>query len=272
VAYSNCDEVELFNDYGHRSLGRRRRQGIGTHFEWDDVEITTDVLYAEGYVGGKRVATDSMILTGLPRAPHRAELNGPVADLTAPAAGCRYLYRVNCGGPDYRDLHGQLWSADRPDGPGRPSGSASWAMAFPGLPPELGSVRQIHDPIVGTHEDPLFQSFRYGRDQLRYRFAVPPGDYQVELYFVEPWYGRGGGMDCTGWRRFDVAVNGETKIRDLDIWKEVGYCHALKRIVTARAKDGALVISFPRVASYQAVISAIAVATLPPSSRLAAAP
>jgi len=269
VVYSNCEEVELFNDCRHRSLGRRRRQGIGTHFEWDDVEIGTDVLYAEGYVGGKRVATDSMILTGLPRAPHQDELNGPVADLTAPAAGCRYLYRVHCGGPDYRDLHGQLWAADRPDHPGSPWGSTSWAQAFAGLPPALGSEREIHDPIAGTREDPLFQTFRYGRDQLRYRFAVPPGDYQIELYFVEPWYGRGGGIDCAGWRLFDVAVNGATRIRDLDIWKEAGYCHALKRILTARTKDGALVISFPRVASYQAVISAIAIAALPARPQLA---
>jgi beta-galactosidase len=270
VVYSNCEEVELFNDYRRRSLGRRRRQGVGTHFQWDDPDIESGVLYAEGYVGGKRVASDSLVLRGLPRAPHEAELNGPVADLTAPAPGVRYLYRVHCGGPDYRDLHGQLWAADRPDRPGGAWGSTSWAMAFPGLPAELGSERTVSDPIGGTHDDPLFQSFRYGREQLQYRFTVPPGDYQLEPYFLEPWYGRGGGVDCTGWRLFDVAVNGATKIRNLDVWKEVGYCHALKRIVTARARGGQLVVSFPRVASYQAVICAIAVAALPPAPQLAA--
>jgi beta-galactosidase len=49
-------------------------------------------------------------------------------------------------------------------------------------------------------------------DKLKFNFEVPNGDYQIELYFTEPWYGTGGGMDCTGWRLFDVAVNDEVKI------------------------------------------------------------
>ena len=267
IVYSNCDEVELFNDYRGRSLGRRTRGGKGTHFQWDDVEIGTNVLYAEGYRGGRRVATDSLILDRLPPAPHRAELDGDVANLTAPAPGQNYLYRVNCGGPDYRDSNGNLWSADRDDAPGLAWGSQSWAAAFPNVPPDLGSQREVHDPIVGTRDDALFQTFRYGREELRYRFAVPDGKYRIELYLIEPWYGRGGGLDCTGWRLFDVALNGDTVLHDVDLWKEAGYCHAVKKVVEGTARGGVLVLSFPRVASYQAVISAIALSTANRSSR-----
>jgi len=33
TVYSNCDEVELFNDVGEMSLGKRKRNGTGTHFQ-----------------------------------------------------------------------------------------------------------------------------------------------------------------------------------------------------------------------------------------------
>jgi hypothetical protein len=59
-------------------------------------------------------------------------------------------------------------------------------------------------------------------------------------------------------------VNGTTVLHDLDIWSEAGFAHALKKTVTARAVGGKLVISFPRVASYEAIISGIAISTTNP--------
>jgi|ADGO01.1.fsa_nt_gi hypothetical protein len=32
MVYSNCDEVELFNDINGQSLGKKQRNGIGTQF------------------------------------------------------------------------------------------------------------------------------------------------------------------------------------------------------------------------------------------------
>ena len=84
----------------------------------------------------------------------------------------------------------------------------------------------------------------------------------VELYFTEPWFGRGGGTDYKGWRLFDVAVNDKVVLKNEDIWEEAGYCTALKKILKVTVKGGLLTISFPRVASGQAVISAIAIASL----------
>ncbi len=52
--YSNCDEVELFNDVNSVSLGKRSNRGIGTHFEWNKVDIKYNVLYAIGYVNGSK--------------------------------------------------------------------------------------------------------------------------------------------------------------------------------------------------------------------------
>jgi hypothetical protein len=267
IVYSNCDEVELFNDYRHESLGVRKRGPIGTHFEWDNVDVQYNVIYAEGRVGGKVVATDSIVLKNLPAAPHRSELNGTDLQLTTPANGWNYLYRVNCGGGEFTDTYGQNWRADRDYAPGDVWGSLSWAAEFGNVSARFGSQREIFDAIAGTRDEELFQTFRYGREKLRYIFAVPPGDYRVELFFIEPWYGRGGG-NCAGWRLFDVAVNGETKLRDLDLWREAGYARAVKKVVSAKTRDGWLEISFPRVASYEAVISAIAISTKDAQARV----
>ncbi|WP_374163389.1 malectin domain-containing carbohydrate-binding protein [Arcticibacter sp. MXS-1] len=261
TVYSNCDEVELFNDVNDQSLGRRTRNGVGTHFQWDGADIRYNVLYAVGYVDGKAVAKDYIVLHHLPAAPHFSALYADAKPVTVPQKGLNYLYRVNCGGPDYKDTNGNVWMADRRQSSPGTWGSKSWTEDFPGIPSFFASQRRTNDPIRGTADWPLFQTFRYGRDKLSYHFPVPDGEYTVELYFTEPWLGTGGGMDCSGWRLFDVAVNGNVVIRNLDIWKEAGHDGALKKTVKVRVTGGQLVLSFPRVASGQALISAVAIAS-----------
>ncbi|WP_114780763.1 malectin domain-containing carbohydrate-binding protein [Botryobacter ruber] len=271
VVYSNCDEVELFNDVNARSLGKRKRSGgTGTHFTWDGVDINYNVLYAVGYVNGKPVAKDYIVLHHLPQAPNFNAFYKEAKPLLAPAANMNYLYRVNCGGPAYTDKQGNTWMADVHKTTNGTWGSKSWTDDFTDLPPYFASQRHTHDPINGTDEWPLFQKFRYGLDKLRYEFPVPDGEYLVELYFTEPWLGTGGGLDATGWRLFDVAVNDKTVIENLDIWKEVGHDGALKKTVKAQVTGGQLVISFPRAASGQAIISAIAIASANKNSKAAA--
>nr|WP_236018658.1 malectin domain-containing carbohydrate-binding protein [Hymenobacter sp. BT559] len=272
TVYSNCDEVELFNDVNAASLGRKARGGIGTHFQWDGVDIKYNVLYAVGYVGGRAVAHDYIVLHHLSAAPHFADFLADAKPLIAPQLQLNYLYRVNCGGPAYTDQQGSTWLADQPRTSSATWGSESWTQDFPGLSPFFASQRRTHDPIKGTTDWSLFQDFRYGREKLRYAFPVPDGEYAVELYFVEPWLGTGGGLDCTGWRQFDVAINGQTLLKNLDIWKEAGHDQALKKTVNVRVTGGQLVVSFPHIASGQALISAIAIASTDANATPAPAP
>jgi hypothetical protein len=261
AVFSNCDEVELFNDNRAASLGVRKRGPKGTHFTWNEVDIRFDTLYAEARIAGRTVASDIIHLDHLAAAPHQAQWLAAQPDNTAAHSGATYLHRVNCGGPDYTDVHGNLWSADRDYLPGK-WGSASFAANLDAkLDPRYASQSRIADPIAGTRDPELHRTFRYGREKLAYRFPLPNGNYEVELYFIEPWYGAGGGLNCAGWRLFDVACNGRTVLRDLDIWKEAGRTRALKKIVPVSLSTGDLTISFPRVQSYQAVISAIAIST-----------
>ena len=270
-AYSNCDSVLLYNDAApHRRafLGRKLRGKVGHHLIWPLREIRYNVLRAVGYYKGKAVAEDVLVLNNLEEAPNFDALYRDVQPILKGEAGMNYLYRVNCGGDSYTDEFGQVWDTDDV------RYSHSWGSDLNALTPHQASQRMIYDPIGGTRDWKLFQSFRWGRHRLNYRFAVPDGKYRVELYFIEPWHGTGGGYgtDCEGLRIFDVAVNGRTVVDDLDIWAEKGHDNALKVVVDAEVKGGELKIDFPEVKAGQAVISAIAIATADESVRVAPLP
>lgn len=257
-AYSNCDSVLLYNDVTDEEyLGRKRQNGLGTHFMWENRDIHYNVLRAVGYYGGKPVCEDMLVLEGLQQAPHFDELYADAKSVLKGEEGYNYLYRLNCGGDAYLDTFGQRWAQDDT------TYSRSWAQDFEGLNPYLASQRVTNDPIRGTRDWTLFQSFRFGRHKLEYYFPVPDGDYRVELYFTEPWHGTGGSAstDCEGLRIFDVAVNGQTVINDLDLWAEAGHDAAVKRVVDVTVRGGMLRITFPEVKAGQAIISAIAIAT-----------
>jgi beta-galactosidase len=253
--YSNCDEVELFNDVNGSSLGRKKKNGIGTHFQWDKVNIQYNVLFAVGYVKGKAVARDTIVLHHLPQSPNFKQLYVNAKPLTKPAAGYNYIYRVNCGGPEYKDENGNTWKADK-------GFATSWTKDFPEVPINFASQRRTFSPIKGTNDWKLFRDFRYGKDKLSYEFALPDGEYLVELYFVETWLGIGGGINATGMRLFDVAINDKLILKSFDIWKAVGVNAALKKTVKAKISGGKMIISFPESKSGQAIISAIAIASI----------
>ena len=260
-AYSNCDSVLLYNDLTNEKatfLGRKKNNGTGTHFMWENRDIRYNVLRAVGYYKGKPVAEDLILLNGLEQAPNFELLYQDDKKILKGEAGYNYLYRLNCGGDDYTDSFGQLWLQDNTNY------SRSWAENFKDLNPYLASQRTTNDPIHGTRDWTLFQHFRFGRHQLEYRFPVADGTYRIELYFTEPWHGTGGSAstDCEGLRIFDVAVNDSVVLDDLDIWAESGHDGVCKKIVYTTVKGGMLKIHFPEVKAGQALISGIAIASI----------
>lgn len=188
-------------------------------------------------------------------------------NLLKPAEGYTYLYRLNCGGDAVTDSYGSEWEQDDS------VYSHSWAERF-GMNPFTASQGHITSRIHGLkssseashhaapHDAQLFQYFRWGRHALNYQFAVPDGEYRIELYFAEPWLGKheGAGIDCEGERIFDVAINDSVVVDDLDLWAEAGFAGACKKVVDIKVKGGLLTISFPEVKVGEAIISAIAIA------------
>ena len=262
AVYSNCDSVRLYNSADDSQyLGRKKNaRKPGTHMLWEHRLIQYNVLRAVGYRGGKAVAEDIIILEGLPEAPAFETLYGgsavvPVAADVHPVSlkpveGQNYVLRLNCGGDSYTDTFGNRWQGD----------NLTYGRSWDGIRASQGT---IHEPIHGTRDWGLFQTFRFGRHKLAYDFPLPDGKYTVELYFAEPWLGLGGGLktECDGERLFSVAVNGETKAADIDLWAEAGHAGAFRKTMDVEVKGGKLTLSFPEVKAGQAVISAIAIRT-----------
>jgi len=131
------------------------------------------------------------------------------------------LLRVNAGGPSYVDSSNQTWAAD--------SNFTS------------GSTSSFPNPIEGTVDDTLYQTFRFNgtsSSPLDYSFPVPNGQYQVKLHFAETW----SGITAAGQRIFDVLVENTVAVDNLDVFAEAGANTALVKTVTATVGDGQLTI------------------------------
>ncbi|HTN21436.1 MAG TPA: malectin domain-containing carbohydrate-binding protein [Pelobium sp.] len=260
TVYSNCDEVELFNDVDASSLGKRKRGKTGTHFTWDNANIQYNILYAVGYIDGKAMVKDTIVLNHLPQSPNFSKLVND-EDLLKAQPNYNYLYRVNCGGGEYVDSQNQVWSADINRKNKETWGSTSWTARYENMPPYFASQRRTFDPIKNTADWPLFQHFRYGRDELKYEFPVANGEYLVELYFAEPWIGGGDLNSHSGERLMNIAVNDSIYLKNLDVWAEAGHNGALKKSIKVKVENGLLKIHFPQSAVGQSLISAIAIAS-----------
>ena len=196
-----------------------------------------------GYVDGKAAAEYSYVSDREAWQPDEEYLRGET--------GYEYLYRINCGGDTYTDAWGSEWMADGE------TFCHSWGDDF-GMGHETGSQTADYTLPVS----PLLMTSRYGRHRLKYTFPVPRGEYRIELYFTEPWYGAGTGAkgDYEDLRIFNIRVNKTTVIKDMDIWSQVHYGRPYKRVVNIKSNGSELVIDFPTVKASQAIIAAIAIA------------
>lgn len=256
--YSNCDTVELYNDYGEQKIGTVSRGKTGEHFLFRNVPVQYGVLTAKGYVNGRCAVRDRVFYPALPL-PKKED--GAERGLSLGACGDD-LYRVNCGGGRYLDSEGYAWEEDRA---WHPSGWGwkSWGMSFADVEDEIGSMARVYDEIENTADPELFQTFRYGRDQLEYNFPVKDGSYLLNLYFAEPWYGNAG-ENAAGWRQFDVAVNGKIVLPKMDIWTEAGGTRrAIRKQIPVQAGNGAIRISFPYVYSNQVILNGLRISPDP---------
>lgn len=178
-----------------------------------------------------------------------------------------YLYRLNCGGDTLIDTWGQVWAGDDT------RFSSSWSQrpvfAKDSLNPVLASQGVTDGKVVAylkgpkqilDNEQPLVRTFRWGRQDLKFRFPVEPNHlYNVDFYTLEPWDILRNG------RIFDIAVNGQVVVSDIN---PLEFTQGRNRLVryTIPAEVGdttCLELSFPNVKSGQAVVCAIAVSVVP---------
>jgi hypothetical protein len=114
----------------------------------------------------------------------------------------------------------------QPPQPKQPEGPIGGQVAaFPG------------NPIAGTDDAPLYQTFRY--NTAGYRLDVPSGSYTVTLKLCEPHYKE------KGKRVFGAKVQGRPVFDRLDIFEKVGQNKALDyTIKDVKVTDGQVKIDF----------------------------
>jgi photosystem II stability/assembly factor-like uncharacterized protein len=128
------------------------------------------------------------------------------------------VFAVNCGGPKYVDQKGRLFAADI-----HYSGGQTYGQAV---------------PIEGTEDDFLYQSERYGN--FSYQIPLPNGKYRVTLKFAEIYAYLSG----PGKRIFDVKIEGNEVIRNLDLFAQAGKYRAYDVTIPVTVSDGILQIEF----------------------------
>jgi fibronectin type 3 domain-containing protein len=157
------------------------------------------------------------------------------ASATTPAAPATVI-RVNAGGPQYTDSLGQVWAAD---------------FGY-----NTGYITTVTAPINGTVDDALYQSDRWdsgGAPELAYAFPVPNGNYTVKLHFVEHW----SGGQAVGKRVFDVFLENQLVLDNLDIFSQVGGYTLLVKTLQTTVSDGVLNINFAHGPADDPIIGAI---------------
>ena len=128
---------------------------------------------------------------------------------------------INTGGGQYTDTSGQIWSADQ---------------YFTGNSYTYATTSSI----TNTTNPTLFKDERSGVNGSPFSYQIPVtnGTYSVNLNFAELYW------NASGKRVFNVKVEGQTAIQNLDIWSQVGKNTALTKAIQTVVTDGVLNIDF----------------------------
>jgi Flp pilus assembly protein TadG len=221
-------------------IGSHIIRAIGS-YSWDEAVVGADTP----------TATETPITTDTPTStPSTPTATGtptlsPTPSPTPTATPTPYNIRVTCGdNADYTDTGGNVWLADQLYSPG------SWGHA--GLVTLVKRTSGACASVSGTEDDDLYNSYAYG-PFLSYIFdEAINGEYQITLLFVEPSYSN------MYMREFDVAIEGQVRINDLDLAATVGKCAAYSWSGAVTVKDGQLNIDLAPT-SGDAIISGIQV-------------
>jgi beta-galactosidase len=228
LVYTNLPSVELLVN-GH-SLGSKPADA-SHYMTWDvPFRAGTNVIEARARAGG-RIVSDKTEVRFIYRAAVLADPSVPFESLA-----------VNVGSnAQFVDDRGTVWESDQPYRPG------GWGHVG-GVPGSAVSN------VLGSPDDPLFQTLRQGLKA--YRFDVPDGGYEVELRFLEHRPTKPGG------RVFGIALNGKTVLEALDLAKDYGEMRAFSKTFRVSAARGqGVTVSFNAVAG-DAVLSAVLIRRL----------
>jgi Malectin domain len=146
------------------------------------------------------------------------------------AGGPKVAIRVNCAATEaYIDTAGNAWLPDQ-----MMEAEKEWG-ATEGLTIDRGELA-----ITGVPAPKVYETERYS--MTAYEFTVPEGTYTVRLHFAETF----DGITAAGERIFNVSINDNVVLKDLDVYKEGGGLNkpVVKEIQGIKAAEGKIVIGF----------------------------
>jgi beta-galactosidase len=127
---------------------------------------------------------------------------------------------INAGADvQYVDGSDHIWIEDRPYQAG--------SFGYVGGMPAMLNIKTVKK---NTTDNPLFYSYL---DNLKaYKFDVSDGNYELEICFIEA------DKVEIGQRVFNVAINGEAVLNDIDLTSACGFGVALKKKFIVNAANG----------------------------------
>jgi hypothetical protein len=132
----------------------------------------------------------------------------------------------------YTDGYGRIWLSDRYFQGGAVVGASN-------------------HPIWGTRDPRLYQSRRQG--EFRYDIPLPPGSYEMRLYFAETHFGdtNPAGYGGENSRIFGISVNGSFIRPRLNVAGDAGVNAACVKVFRgiSPASDGAIHLGFSKIVS-----------------------
>jgi beta-galactosidase len=126
--------------------------------------------------------------------------------------------------------------------------NGSWGY-IGGTPYKVSNGRQAYGAekaIAGTENDPIYQTQQTGIEQ--YRLDVPNGEYEISMYFAEldggnakeaiP-YDLGQASEAATYKErvFDVYINDQLILKDMNIARQYGYARAVNKKMRLTALD-----------------------------------
>ena len=129
------------------------------------------------------------------------------------------IMALNAGGDSYTSVAGVQYTTDQSSG-----------LVSGGTPYSTSAS------IENTHDDELYQTERYG--DCSYTIPLENGAYDVVLKFAEIYH------DAANSRLFDVYIEDEPVIRNLDLYFRAGKNRAYDVVIPVELKDGNLDINF----------------------------
>jgi len=227
------EKVKLvFVSYGSRELGAGRR-GFGGDPKVDAEALKQAGINSVFYVSPNTAHEWQSWRRSLYEFAQLVFRENGGSSSSSPAAAVepakKFVLRVDCGAFEpFKDKRGNLWAADQELEAGKAWG-ADDGMTIDR--PDVG--------ITGTEIPRIYETERYSMDS--YKFTVPNGRYTVRLHFAETFDGIMGPEE----RVFSVSVPGQEVLKDLDLFKTVGFLKPLvKEYKGVSVENGQLVIGF----------------------------